>query len=130
MAGGSDDLSLELVADDGHVIEIGAEGNKRLQVDEVTRTDEGWELKGWAVDISAEATPEKFYVFAGDRLLFSGPPNAENANVVRWFESEELLESGFEIVIPSEQIDENAVSLLVVAEFADRAVADQASIRR
>jgi hypothetical protein len=130
MAGGNDELSLELVADDGHVIEIGSEGNKRLQVDGVSLTDEGWELKGWAADISAKRTPETFYVFAADRLLYSGPPTVENANVVRWFGSEELLESGFEIVIPPGQVDENATSLLVVAEFVDRAVADQASLKR
>lgn len=130
IVGGSDDISLELVADDGHVIQVGPEGNKRLQVDQVSLTEAGWELKGWAVDVSAKLVPDTFYVFAGDRLLYSGPPNAENADVVRWFESEELLESGFDILIPDEDIDENAVSLMVVAEFADKAVADRAPLSR
>lgn len=130
IGGGSDDISLELVADDGHVIQVGPEGNKRLQVDQVSLTETGWEMKGWAVDVSAKLVPDTFYVFAGDRLLYSGPPNAENTDVVRWFESEELLESGFDIVIPDEEIDENAVSLMVVAEFADKAVADRAPLSR
>lgn len=128
--GSNEDLTLELVADDGHQITVGAEGNRRIQVDTVGFEEGSWELKGWAADVSAKVTPDMFYVFAGDELVYSGPPNADNANVVRWFESEDLLRSGFEISIPGDRVPEGVDRLLVVAEFGDQAVADPATLNR
>lgn len=128
LAGTSDVITVELVADDGHVIEIGSEGSRRIQVDKVAATEDGWELVGWAADVSAKIVPDTFYVFAGDRLVYSGPPNVDNANVVRWFESDELLRSGFEILIPTGAIPEGVGRVLVVAEFGDVAVADPATL--
>ncbi|HEX6221870.1 MAG TPA: sulfatase-like hydrolase/transferase, partial [Acidimicrobiia bacterium] len=130
LAGESDDLTLELIADDGHVIEMGAEGSRRIQVDRVTDTEAGFELVGWAADVSAKAVPDTIYVFAGERLLYAGVPNTDNRNVVRWFESEGLLRSGFEIEVPTEDVPNGVSRLLVVAEFGDVAVADPANLPR
>lgn len=128
LAGQSDDLTLELVADDGHIIEMGTEGSRRIQVDRVTDTGSGYELVGWAADVNAKAVPDAIYVFAGERLLYAGSPNIDNRNVVRWFESEDLLRSGFELEIAIGDVPEGVSRLLVVAEFGDLAVADPANL--
>lgn len=123
-AGTNDEITLELVADDGHVIEIGVEGNRRIQVDAVEPTDSGWAITGWAADVGEKLTPDMVYVFAGDQLLASSPPNEDNANVVRWFESEDLLRSGFNLEFDEGTLPAGANRLLIVAEFGDQAVAD------
>ncbi len=74
-------------------------GADAVQVDEVEATDTGWRLVGWGADVTEKRTPDRFYVFAGDVLVFSGPPNVDNPNVVRWFDSDDLLGSGFDIEI-------------------------------
>lgn len=128
LAGQSDDLTLELVADDGHTIEVGAEGSRRIQVDRVVETGSGYELVGWAADVSSKAVPDAIYVFAGERLLYAGLPNVDNRNVVRWFESDALLRSGFEVEVSNGDVPDGVNRLLVVAEFGDIAVADPANL--
>jgi hypothetical protein len=130
VSGYNDELSVELVADDGHTISLGSEGSRRVQVDEVEPTDSGWRIVGWGADVSKKTVPDTIYVFAGDDLLFAGPPNVENDNVVRWFESDDLLRSGFEIDVPGEEVPNGVDRLLVVAEFGDEAVADPATLSR
>ncbi|HEY6635611.1 MAG TPA: hypothetical protein VI141_08350, partial [Acidimicrobiia bacterium] len=115
---------------DGHVITLGSEGSRRVQVDEVEATETGWRLVGWGADVTEKRTPDRFYVFAGDVLVFSGPPNVENANVVRWFDSDDLLDSGFDIEIDAADVPEGLDRLLVVAEFGSEAVADPATLTR
>lgn len=128
LAGRSEDLSVVLVADDGHELELGAEGSQRIQVDTVTATNTGWELTGWAADITDKVVPDMFYVFAGDQLIYSGPPNVDNGNVVRWFDSDDLLRSGFELEVAAEDVPEGVTRLTVVAEFGDGAIADPANL--
>lgn len=130
VAGANEDISLELVAGDGHTITVGAEGSRRLEVDSVEATADGWRVAGWAADVSRKLTPDQVYVFAGDRLLTSGPPNSDNEDVVRWFESEDLLRSGFEFEVDGREVPDEVDRLLVVAEFGDEAVADPASVVR
>jgi hypothetical protein len=127
-SGRSDEITLELAADDGHIIELVEEGNRRVQVDPVEATDSGWLVTGWAADISEKTTPDTIYVFAGDLLLAVSPPNEDNPNVVRWFKSEDLLRSGFSIEVDESAMPAGVDSLLVVAEFGDQAVADAISL--
>ena len=110
------------------MIELGVEGNRRIQVDPVDSTDSGWLVSGWAADIGNKVTPDAIYVFAGDQLLAASPPNEDNSNVVRWFESEDLLRSGFSFELSEDSIPSGVDSLLVVAEFGDQAVADPLSL--
>jgi hypothetical protein len=124
VSGTSEEITLDLVADDGHVIDVGIEGNRRIQVDGVEPTDAGWTITGWAADVGAKQTPDMFYVFAGDRLLAASPPNEDNANVVRWFKSEDLLRSGFSLELDDSEVPPGVDRLLVVAEFGEEAVAD------
>lgn len=130
VAGSNEDITLELVDDDGRVIDIGVEGSRRVQVDSVERIEDGWKVTGWGADVNEKVTPDKIYIFAGDRLLVSGPPNVENGNVVRWFDSESLLQSGFELEVEDGQVPDEVDRFLVVAEFGDQAVADPASLTR
>ena len=124
--GSSDVLTRELVAGDGHVLDIAAEGSKRIQVDTVTTTGDGWEIEGWAADVNAKVVPDTVYVFVGDQLVYEAPPNTENQNVVRWFGSEDLLGSGFRIDVSAAEVPQGVDQLLVVAEFGDVAVSDGA----
>jgi hypothetical protein len=128
VAGTKDEITLDLVADDGHVIEVGVEGNRRIQVDGVEPTDSGWVISGWAADVGEKLTPDVVYVFAGDQLLAASPPNEENSNVVRWFKSEDLRRSGFSIELDGATLPAGVDRLLVVAEFGDQAVADPVSL--
>ena len=107
-----------------------AEGNRRIQIDKATETDTGWELVGWAADVNKKLTPDMIYVFAGDQLIASAPPNSENKNVVRWFDSEELLASGFTFDVDGRLIPHDVDQLTVVAEFQNLAVLDHVSLTR
>jgi hypothetical protein len=128
VAGLNEDLTLELVAEDGHVLDIVTEGGRRVQVDRVEVSADGWEMVGWAADINNKLTPDMIYVFAGSRLLSSGPPDVDNPNVVNWFKSEDLLTSGFKRMITRSQVPDGVDHVLVVAEFGAKAVADSVSL--
>lgn len=130
LSGSADVLQLTLVTSDGREIELRSEGSRRVQVDSVKATDTGWTVSGWAADVTNDETPDTFYIFAGDRLLISGPPNVDNANVVRWFGSDDLLRSGFSFEIDGAQVPEGVDQLTVVAEFGDYAVGDPARLTR
>ena len=129
VAGASRDLSLQLLAPGGRELVLVPEGSRRIQVDRIEVGSEKWVVAGWAADVDRKVPPDTFYVYAGDQLLTSGPPNADNGNVVRWFGSEDLLRSGFEFEIPAGSIPAGLEQLLVVAEFGDRAIADSAAVR-
>ena len=122
LSGISADLRVELRREDGSVIELGpkrGEGS-RSTGHSVWPTDRWWSSAG-AADVSMK-TVDSVYVFAGDVLLVSGPPNKDNGNVVAWFGSEPLRRSGFEFRIPS--LPEGSAQITVVAEFGDRAVGE------
>lgn len=128
LAGSSDVLTLELSDSDGRVLELVNEGRRRVQVDEVVGLEEGWVIGGWAADVSQKRTPDRIFVFVGDSLIVEGTADEENRNVVRWFESEDLLLSGFSFEIPAESVPEGVDQLTVVAEFGDVAVADPVTL--
>ena len=96
-------LRLELYAEDGRRIELNKEGSRRIQVDAVTAADFGWIVSGWSED---------------------------NANVVRWFGSDDLLRSGFSFDIDATEVPQGVDQLTVVAEFGDYAIGDPARLTR
>ncbi len=129
LSGTVGDLRVELQDETGRVLDIRPESARQVQVDRVQRgTDGSIQLTGWSADISAKATPNRIYIFASGQLLTSGPPNLDNANVVAWFESDNLLRSGFRFSIPDADVPEGTAQLIVVAEFADWAVAEAVAI--
>ena len=130
VSGSADVLSLELVSNDGHLLEIQTEGSRRIQVERVASTDSGWTVEGWAADITRNQTPDMIYVFAGETLVAYGPPDKENENVVRWFDSEDLLISGFSFDIETQLVPADVDQLMVVAEFGSYAVGDPVRLTR
>ncbi|MCI0425628.1 MAG: sulfatase-like hydrolase/transferase [Actinobacteria bacterium] len=127
-AGVNTDLSVDLVTNDGRLLEIHPEGSRRLQVDNAGLVDDTWVILGWAADVNRKQTPDVVYVFAGSELLAWGPPNVDNANVVRWFGSEQLLRSGFEFEVPAASMPPGVAQVTVVAEFGDYAIGDEARL--
>jgi hypothetical protein len=130
VSGSADVITLDLIGPGGDRLELVAEGNRRIQVNEVVASDTGWSISGWAADAAQKVPPDMIHVFAGERLLVSGPPNEDNANVVRWFDSDDLLRSGFTFEIDGADLGPEVEQLNVVAEFGDVAVADPAPLNR
>ncbi len=129
LSGTVGDLTVELKDESGRLLEIRPESTRQVQVDQVQEGAGGsLQFTGWAADIVAKAPPQHIYVFAGSQLLASGPPNLDNGNVVVWFESENLLRSGFRFSIPRTSIPHGTAQLTVVAEFDDWAVAEAVAI--
>ncbi len=126
LRGERQEIALEFVTADGRVLELSAEGSRRLQVTEITSSDSGWVVIGWAADINRKEVPDLVHVFAGDTLVASGPPNRDNQNVVQWFGSEDLLRSGFSFDIDSAEIPEGVDHVTVIAEFGSYAIGDVA----
>jgi hypothetical protein len=128
MSGSADALTLELIDENGNPLKLVSEGNRRIQVDKVERAGDAWVVQGWAADVANKVPPDLIYVYAGERLLGVGPPNEDNANVVRWFGSDDLLRSGFALEIGLGDVGDDVDQLTVVAEFGDVAIADPAPL--
>jgi len=130
VSGSADVLSLDLATQTGRELEIRTEGSRRIQVDRVALTEDGWTVTGWSVDVTLKETPDMIYVFSGEELIAYGPPTEENKNVVRWFDSDDLLVSGFSFDIVTAQVPDDVDQLTVVAEFGTYAVSDPARLTR
>jgi hypothetical protein len=130
LTGVAADINVEYVADDGRLLDIRAEGSRRVEVSSVTPTESGWVVKGWAADVENKLTPDRVYVFAGDRLLAASAPTIDNKDVVRWFKSENLLHSGFSFEIGEEVVPDDLDRLTVIAEFGDYAIESPATLSR
>jgi hypothetical protein len=130
LTGAAADITIEYFAEDGHQLDIRSEGDRRLEITAVRESDAGWMVRGWAANVKGKSTPDWIYVFAGDQLLVSSPPNLENENVVRWFKSDDLLMSGFTFDIPSDQVPDDLDRLTVIAEFGDYAIESPATLPR
>lgn len=130
VTGAAADLTVEYLAEDGHLLDVRAEGSRRVEVSSVAATEAGWVVTGWAADVENKLTPDHVYLFAGDRLLASSPPNIDNKDVVRWFKSEDLLRSGYTFTIDGEDVPDDLDRLTVIAEFGDYAVESPATLSR
>jgi arylsulfatase A-like enzyme len=130
LVGAAAEITVDYVAEDGRQLELSPEGDKRLEITTVQDTGSGWVVKGWAADVKEKLTADRIYVFAGDKLLVSGPPNVDNANVVRWFKSDRLLHSGFTFDIPDAEVPDDLERLTVIAEFGDYAIESPATLPR
>ena len=128
VSGSAGVVKLQLRDNDGRLLSLTSEGDRRVQVDEVAAGDSGWTVTGWAADVRAKETPDAIYVFAGSELLAFGPPNVDNKNVVKWFKSERLLASGFSFEIDGSDVPHDVDLLTVVAEFGDEAISDSARL--
>jgi len=130
LTGAAADIIVDYIAEDGHQLDIRTEGDRRLEISAVRETETGWLVRGWAADVKEKLTADWIYVFAGDQLLISSPPNLENENVVRWFKSDNLLLSGFTFDIPADQVPDDLDRLTVIAEFGNYAIESPATLSR
>ncbi|MGH8872374.1 MAG: sulfatase-like hydrolase/transferase [Acidimicrobiia bacterium] len=130
LTGSATDIAVDYVTEEGRLLEIKPEGNRRVEISEIEATESGWVLTGWAADVKEKLTPDNIYVFAGDRLLMSGPPNEDNKNVVRWFKSDDLLHSGFSFDISAGELPEGLERVTIIAEFGGDAVANPVTLTR
>lgn len=128
LTGARVDITVEYRAESGRILDLQPEGNRRIQIDEVEPTDEGWIIEGWSADISRKEPPDVLYIFAGQTLVASGPPNLENRNVVRWYGSDALLMSGFRFDILEDDLAPGVERVTVIAEYGDQAIADSATL--
>ncbi|MFQ5524298.1 MAG: sulfatase-like hydrolase/transferase, partial [Acidimicrobiia bacterium] len=123
------DLTLRLTTEDGRLLQLRREGGRRIEVKEAVRDGASWTVEGWAADVVAKEVPDWIYVFAGEALVASGPPNRDDPNVVRWFGSKNLLRSGFSFSIDATRLPPGIAQLTVVAEFGSVAVADSVRLQ-
>ncbi len=130
ITGAAADITVEYIADDGHLLDIRAEGSRRVEVSSVAPTESGWVVTGWAADVENKLTPDRVYVFAGDLLLTSSAPTIDNKDVARWFKSDNLLHSGFSFEIDDEVVPDDLDRLTVIAEFGDYAIESPATLSR
>jgi hypothetical protein len=130
LTGTAADIVVEYHTEDGRLLELNPEGNRRVEITKVAASDSGWVVTGWAADVKDKLTPDRIYLFAGDRLLASGPPNLNNENVVRWFKSDNLLHSGFTFEIGQGEVPSDMERITVIAEFGDYAIANPVTLVR
>ncbi|HEX2370239.1 MAG TPA: sulfatase-like hydrolase/transferase [Acidimicrobiia bacterium] len=114
----------------GEELAVTPAGTRRLVIDQSVVLGDRLVLSGWSADPSEKVLPSEILVFFGDVLAFSGPPNESRIDVTRWFDSEDLAESGFEIEIPSADLPEGTERVTVVARFGDEAVVEYSTITR
>ncbi len=114
----------------GEELAITPAGSRRIVIDRSVVVGDRLELSGWSADPSEKVLPSEILVFFGDVLAISGPPNESRSDVTRWFNSEDLAKSGFEIEIPSADLPEGTERVTVVARFGDEAVVEYSTITR
>jgi hypothetical protein len=115
---------------DGEELAVAPAGSRRIVIDQSVVVGDRLEVTGWSADTSEKVLPSEILVFFGDVLAFSGPPNESRSDVTRWFDSEGLAESGFDIEIPSTDIPEGTERVTVLARFGDEAVVEYSTITR
>ncbi|HEU4915348.1 MAG TPA: sulfatase-like hydrolase/transferase [Acidimicrobiia bacterium] len=129
LSGSTADLTVEYFTEEGRRLEIRPEGNRRIEITGVKQTDGGgWQITGWAADVSNKVPADRIYVYAGDLLVVSSEPNKDNQNVTRWFKSDDLLRSGFTYEIEPGSIPAGLQRFTVVAEFGEVAVESPATM--
>ncbi len=115
---------------DGEELAITPAGTRRLVIDQSVAVGDQLSVSGWSADPTEKVLPDEILVFFGDLLAYSGPPNETRSDVPRWFDSDGLAISGFDIEIPSADIPEGSERVTVVARFGDEAVVEYGTITR
>jgi Sulfatase len=114
----------------GEELAITPAGSRRIVIDRSVVVGDRLVLSGWSADTSEKVLPSEILVFFGDVLAYSGPPNESRSDVTRWFDSEDLAKSGFDIEIPEADLPEGTERVTVVARFGVEAVVEYGTITR
>jgi hypothetical protein len=112
----------------GAEVTVEPAGDRRVVIDGTEIESDELRLKGWAADTVDRRPAEEILVYFGDQLVEDGPPNAERTDVVGWYKSDQLLMSGFDVSIPTDDIPPGTERVTVVGRFADGAVIVYASV--
>ncbi len=112
----------------GAEVTIEPAGDRRVVIDGTEIESDELRLKGWAADTVDQRPAEEILVYFGDQLVEDGPPNAERTDVVGWYKGDQLLMSGFDVSIPTDDIPPGTERVTVVGRFADGAVIVYASV--
>lgn len=92
----------------------------RGQIDEVSRSGDVIQIRGWAADIQQLRTPEAFAVVSEGDVVYWSTEAVGRRDVVNVFGKEELERSGVDLDLPAETAP-NADELQVYAVFEDAA---------
>jgi hypothetical protein len=86
--------------------------------------------RGWSADTGEKILPKRILIYFGDKLLYAAPLNVERKDVTIWFNSDDLILSGFDFRFPVDDVPENIERVTIVALFSDNAVLNYATLQR
>ena len=127
-ASGGEVAPLVLRDADGGELDVVPPSSRRVVIDRSVVEDGRFSVRGWSADTTAKETPSEILVFFGDHLAHSGPLNLTRTDVPRWFDSEDLALSGFDIAIPVGEVPDGSERVTVAARFGDVVVVEHATI--
>ncbi|MGB5338520.1 MAG: hypothetical protein WBO06_05445, partial [Gammaproteobacteria bacterium] len=105
-------------------------GHRLVRLDSVKFENDKLRVRGWTADTKNKVLPDKIYIFYGDQIAYSGPPNVERKDVTIWFKADHLIMSGFDFKLPAENVPENLERVTILASFPENAVLDHVMLQR
>jgi hypothetical protein len=96
-----------------------ATGRVESYLDGASATDGGLELHGWAADVGNGRPADEILVFAGERLLYAGPPSVSRPDVAGFHKQPALETSGYRVTVPAAPLRGGRELLRVFAVFGD-----------
>lgn len=96
-----------LVATDGKVFEIKPDAVKGY-LDAIDRTTRFSTVVGWAVNGTPLAPAARFALFVDGKQVYMGRPTLKRSDLVSFFGSQDVLESGFRFALPNDAIKPNS----------------------
>jgi len=105
-------------------------GHRLVRMDSVKFENGKLRVRGWTADKKNKILPEKIYIFYGDQIAYSGPPNVERKDVTIWFKADHLIMSGFDFKLPAENVPEDLERVTILASFPENAVLEHVTLQR
>ncbi len=105
-------------------------GQRLVRMDSVKFENGTLRVRGWTADTKDKILPDKIYIFYGDQIAYSGPPNVERKDVTVWFKADNLIMSGFDFKLPAENVPEDLERVTILASFPGNAVLEHVALQR
>jgi hypothetical protein len=116
--------------EDGNPLNIVPRGQRLVRIDAVEFENGMLRARGWSADTGEKILPKRILIYFGDKLLYAAPLNVERKDVTIWFNSDDLILSGFDFRFPVDDVPENIERVTIVALFSDNAVLNYATLQR